>query len=285
MGGGEVRGCGFDMMYMDTPRPRPSPEMVKALRYSQKLLTAVLELIGVAFERVKLHEINQNGTRDPKIVGLTILCRSISDFRAAILLVQLDQALEATALVRLLYENLLWIAALQERGLEFVADMRADEVFSKRALGELLLEFSDDVSAPAALELRTTIKDLGRQFPKRKKLHARKTAAEGPVERAYYDYAKRSLNAVHCSVTALGRHLSTEHIDGKSMLKLSIVPRTAPDEVLSTVLHACRTLMSTALVADELTGCTISNAPLMALYTEFESNGWRDRCLRGGLFG
>jgi hypothetical protein len=97
---------GFVMMYMDTPAPRPTPALVKALDYAQKLLSATIAVVDAAFERIGLNEINQNGTRDPKIVGLTILCRSISNFRAAVLLVQLDQALEATALVRLLYENL-----------------------------------------------------------------------------------------------------------------------------------------------------------------------------------
>jgi hypothetical protein len=181
--------------------------------------------------------------------------------------------------------NLLWLAALHKHGREFVADMLADEAFNRKALCELALKLGEDVSGPAALGLRTVIKDLDRQFPKPKKVNA-KTAAKGTVEVAYYHYTKRSLNALHCSVTALGRHLSTEHIDGKAMLRLSIVPDRGPHEALSTVLHACRTLMCTAQLADELAGCTTANASLAALETEFQSNGWWERCSRqGGLFG
>ena len=40
------------------------------------------------------------------------------------------------------------------------------------------------------------------------KLKANKAAAEGSVEFAYIEYARLSLDGVHCSVTALGRHLS-----------------------------------------------------------------------------
>jgi hypothetical protein len=60
---------------------------------------------------------------------------------------------------------MLWLAALRERGFEFVQDMVKDEVFSRKALAELSLRFGEDVVGPAALELRTTIKDLGQQFP------------------------------------------------------------------------------------------------------------------------
>jgi hypothetical protein len=53
---------------------------------------------------------------------------------------------------------------------------------------------------------------------------------------AYFEYARLSLNAVHCSVTALGYHLSSERTEGKTELELSVVPRTTPAKELSTVL-------------------------------------------------
>jgi hypothetical protein len=100
--------------------------------------------------------------------------------------------LEANALVRLLYENLLWVAALKERGFEFVQDMREDEAFNRKALGELTLKMAStqggDVTGPDALKLRGLIKDLAQEFPKPKKLNAAKTAADGAVEMAYCEY-------------------------------------------------------------------------------------------------
>ncbi len=80
------------------------PELVRAVNYAQKLLDAAIDVVGAAPECV---ELNQNWARDPKIVALTILCRSISNFRASVRLVQQEQPLEARALVRLMYENLL----------------------------------------------------------------------------------------------------------------------------------------------------------------------------------
>ena len=88
--------------------------------------------------------LNENGARDPKVVGLTLLCRSISNFRAAILLVQQRHVMEARTLVRCLYENLLWMVALSESGLAFVLDMVAAEAFNRKALAELTLKTLSD---------------------------------------------------------------------------------------------------------------------------------------------
>jgi hypothetical protein len=51
---------------------------------------------------------------------------------------------------------------------------------------------------------------------------------------------------------------------------VSVVPRTAPDEVLSTVLHASRALMGVAVGANELLGITTESHKLAAVVTEFE---------------
>jgi uroporphyrinogen-III decarboxylase len=75
----------------------------------------------------------------------------------------------------------------------------------------------------------------------------------------------------------LARHRSRELINERIEHVLSIVPQTTPDEVLSTVLHACRALRATASDAYELIGFTTANATLAALETEFVSNGWLER--------
>lgn len=53
-------------------------------------MSAAIDVVGAA----KV-ELNQDWARDPKIVGLAILCRSISNFRAALLLVQQRHVMEA----------------------------------------------------------------------------------------------------------------------------------------------------------------------------------------------
>ena len=258
------------------------PELVKALSYAQRLGDAAIGVVAVAPEYV---ELNQNWAQDPKTVGLTILCRSITNFRAAVLLVQQEHphVVEAKALVRMLYENLVWLGALKERGFEFVQDMREDEAFNRKALTELTLELNrtqgGDVSGPDALKLRSLIKDQSQRFPNPKKLNARKTAIDGRGEMAYFEYIRLSLDAVHCSVTALGHHLRGERVKGE--LELSVVPRTTPAQELSTVLHACHALLMMARGADELIGGTTAGPTLAALEAEYISNDWVERLPAG----
>jgi hypothetical protein len=116
------------------------------------------------------------------------------------------------------------------------------------------------------------MRDQSQHFPKPKKLNARETAAVGGVEMAYHAYVRLSLDAVHCSVTALGYHLSSEPTP-----ELSVVPSAPPGDALSTVLHSCRALITTARSADELIGSTPASATLAALEAGFVSNGWLER--------
>jgi hypothetical protein len=260
----------------DVQEAAMDPELVKAINYAQKLHDAAIDVVGAAAESI---ELNENWARDPKIVGLTILCRSISNFRASVQLVQQVQALEAAALVRLMYENLLWLAHLRERGLDFVKDMLEDEAFNRKALGELTVKITSnqggDVSGIDALKLRNIINDLHQKFPQPKTINANKTAAG--FETAYLEYKRLSLDAVHCSVTALGHHLSSERTNQMSKLVLSVVPQTTSAGLLSTVLHACRALIKTTVGANELVSFKTGSAVFAALVTEFERNGWRER--------
>lgn len=249
-------------------------ELTKAIEYAQRLLDTAIEVVGCAKIGV-----DQNWARNHKVIGLAILCRSITNFRASLILVQQEQALEARALVRLLYENLLWVGALRERGSAFVEEMRKDEAFNRKKLAELTLELTGrhggDVSSQDALRLRKFINDLQESPLKPVALNTRTVAGDGVVELAYVEYRRLSLDGVHCSVTALGRHLSRENIDGSVEAMVSVIPRTSPAEELSTILHACSALMGAAIGINEILDFTEASTTLAALMTEFEANGWQ----------
>jgi hypothetical protein len=249
------------------------PGAAKAIQYGERLLAAAIGLVGNA--KVDLDE---QWARHPHIVALTILCRSICNFRASLRLAQDEQVVEARALVRLMYENLLWLSGVKERGAKFVEEMEEDEAANRAVLAKLVMELTGkhgDVNAPDALKVRAKIKELRTSHPEAKQLEARAVAADGELGMAYFEYRKFSLDAVHCSVTALRRHLSGEHGDGRSELTLSVIPNTPPEEVLNTVLHANHALLCAAVGANELVRCDTSRAVLSDLWIEFEANGWR----------
>jgi hypothetical protein len=258
---------------MASKEERIDPELKKALEYAQRLLNAAIDVVDAASSV----QPNDQRARDPKVVALTFLCRSISNFRAAILLVQQEQVMEARAIVRLLYENLLWLGGLRERRAKFVNDMIADEKRNRRVLAELTLKLTSkhgaDASAPDAMTLRSIIKKLD-QLPTGKKLRADKIAFGGVVDLSYIEYLRFSLDSLHCSVTALGRHLSSKRTAATDELTASVIPNTPPREILSTVLHACRALMGAVVAANEIVGFASGGDRVAELMTEFENNGW-----------
>jgi hypothetical protein len=85
-------------------------EEQETLEFADKLYASAMNVVGAA-----TGPIDNKWNRDPKIIGLTILCRTLSTFKAALILVRANQVMEARMLARPLYENCLWIAALRER--------------------------------------------------------------------------------------------------------------------------------------------------------------------------
>ena len=109
----------------------------KALEFADKLYGSAMNVVGAATGRI-----DNNGNRDPKIIGLTILCRTLSTFKAALILVRANQVMEARMLARPLYENCLWIAALRERRSKFVEEMVKDDALNQKSLGQITIKLT-----------------------------------------------------------------------------------------------------------------------------------------------
>jgi hypothetical protein len=137
----------------------------RAKDLAQRLLSVALDVVGAA--EVTLDE---RWARNPKIVALTLLSRSLTNFRAAMLLLSDEHVhvVEARMLARCIYENLIWIGALHDRGSEFVQEMLDDEAANRQALGELTLKVSrqlgSDVNDETGLQLRGLIKGTSEKF-------------------------------------------------------------------------------------------------------------------------
>jgi hypothetical protein len=156
----------------------------KALIFAEKLLGVAIDVVGAADVRISAHR-----ARDPKIIALTLLCRTITNFKGAMIMARENLIVESRTLTRCCYENLIWIGALRDRGLDFVQEMLNDETANRKALGELTFELTNRAGATinedVAQQIRTALRNLSDRFPNRKKLNVNKTAAQGPVELAY----------------------------------------------------------------------------------------------------
>jgi hypothetical protein len=90
-------------------RRRLMTDEQRALEFADKLCSSAMNVVAASAGPT------DKWNRDPKIIGLTILCCTLSTFKAALILVRAGQVMEARMLARPLYENCLWIAALIER--------------------------------------------------------------------------------------------------------------------------------------------------------------------------
>jgi hypothetical protein len=75
---------------------------------------------------------------------------------------------------------------------------------------KLSAQHGADVNNEGAQLLRQFIRQLADTYKDSKKLHADKVAAMGAIELHYVDYTQLSLDPLHCSMTALGRHVRSE---------------------------------------------------------------------------
>jgi hypothetical protein len=235
--------------------------------YAERVLQAAVGLAAGA--RFKMTE---RGPRDAKIISLAILSRTISNYKGVLALIRAELLVEARTLTRCCYENLLWIAALRDRGDRFVDEMIEDEMGNRRTLGELILKLTSDdgadMDSDGAKFIRASISEIKKKYPKLTKLNVNKTAARGPVEHAYISYSRLSLDSVHPSISALGRHVRSKR-DGNTMQYfLDITPSHRALDYADTLRMACEALLGVSIGTNEILGGSSMNESLNALRDE-----------------
>lgn len=91
--------------------------------------------------------------RDPKVVALTLLARTLGAFGAAAMLIANDHVVEARTLARCAHENLFWVAALAKEGKAFVE--RGNSMMSPGeplSLGKVAIVVGQTLSEGAPVE-------------------------------------------------------------------------------------------------------------------------------------
>jgi hypothetical protein len=244
-----------------------------AFAFGQEMLDFAIDLVKAA----SVPSVTSESRRDPVLIGLSLLCRSITNFRGALVLARDNQPVESRALVRLIFENFFFVAALCERGADFVKRMRSDEAANRKTLGELSLKrlTVEHKDGEHAQSVRTQIRGLLDEFPKPRKFGSvSSVAAETVADHAYLSYAVLSMDA-HPSISTLRRHLQWELEGDTRYLTLSVVPRFNEKERLRTVDEACNALLGVCVAVNQLLGGTSKNDALRELFERFEARAPR----------
>jgi hypothetical protein len=176
---------------------------------------------------------------DPKLIGILLLIRTLSNFRGAQILARRRMVVETRILTRCCFENLFTIFALKERGQKFVAEMKKEHDASRKARGEFLLKHARAEDHELQLVLRSL-------KSKRRSLNPTNVAATGSIEQGYAYYAQLSADAGHPGIEALERY--------KTWVDSALHVQTVIDEgeIRETVILACEALIGVCVAASAL---------------------------------
>jgi hypothetical protein len=235
------------------------------LAFAQKLMEAGIGIIAGA----KV-EIGQEWARNPKVIALTLLSRSLANLKGGVAMVHQNLVVEARSLTRLACENLICAGALAARGTAFVDDLVLDEAASRKRKGKLLLEHVESQDLDVTVKLRGYLADLEKKHPKVKNLNMRQAAEVSAVRQAYVWYTILSGDALHVSATSLNRHLIREHEGDMMYLRVDVAPEPRPQEMYDTVEILCAVLLGVCVATNEILGGTPVGLMLRSLADEFD---------------
>lgn len=214
------------------------------------------------------------GTKDPKVVGLTLLARTLSTFQAAANLLGSGHVVEARTLTRCCWENLFWIAALAKKGDEFVKAMELDDAASRMKRANGLLTWTEKQKEQAfdfVEKLEAFNADVkskhGNQPGTIKHEHA---ARDGGVHDGYQIYRELSGDAAHPSAVSLSRHVTWSEGENETFY-VHAKPELGVREVEDTLELLCSAVLGVVLAANQITKGTDAGEPLNLLAADFKT--------------
>lgn len=210
---------------------------------------------------------------DPKVVALTLMCRTANNFAALRVLIENGFIVEARTLVRCCWENLFWIGGLTADGPGFVMKMIGEHETGRLKRGNELLEWARKQGGKVDFgeELATFLAKLKTENPKQTKISFQSEAQAGNVGEGYIIYRVLSTDAAHPSATSLSRHYDLDESLTPPGATLKGVPTIDAGETEETLEFACSALLGVCVGANKLVGGTPAGKNLPALFEEFRA--------------
>lgn len=233
------------------------------LTHAQCLMDVSLEIIAQCdrLDTVK-------GMKDPRVVALTLLSRSLGHLRAIPRLLDLGLITEARTLTRCLFENLFMLGGLAESGDEFVRQLVEDAAKSKQSRGNWVLSWfaGRDEKSPHEDGLRKTVEDLRGQYPKARAINFADVTKGSSISYAYLWYKQLSSDAAHPSLEALTRHVAKQR-DGSILL--TVEAKITENDILDTIQWSCQALIGVIVATNQVAGPVKAGEKLEEIFSEF----------------
>jgi hypothetical protein len=241
----------------------PVDKKAKWLRYCRQLYDAGLRIISESdFMTIG------SGVKDPKVLALALVCRTLSNFNGAVMMIEAGLIVEARTLTRSCFENLLWLAELVDRRDEFVAEMVRDEVASQQGRSKIALSWAERLEGDTDYNqpLRKRLDDLAAKYPGAKAIRFSDLGKGNNVNDSYAWFKILSADAAHPSLASLSRYFSKQPND---VLMLSLIPDPGPNENEQTLQFASQALLGACVAACEICKVPTAHAALGPLFDEF----------------
>jgi hypothetical protein len=211
--------------------------------------------------------VTDKGYSDEKFLALTLLARTYSNAKSALILLEATRVIEARVLVRCCLENSYWVAGLAVGGEKFAREMLHDEMNHKRRRGQRL--FDPDIKLPdeTKTKLAAWLKQSAKQFKDAKSLNPMGVAMGGALARSYIFYELLSSDAAHPSIEALNRHVIPHTADETGGVDVDPVPRDA--ELIETFEYLCMATIGVVVGVNQIIGGTRGANQMNALADRF----------------
>jgi hypothetical protein len=212
-----------------------STNVAQWLLYAERLLLVFREFQNVRIPRTDA------GVSDVHLLGYSLLARTSSNFSGVVTLVRAALPVEARTLARCCIENMFYQVNLLKEGKDFVRQMAEADVLSRDMRAQSILERPEDrdldeiFDADERKNIQSFLKELRKEWPKRRSIEPKKLASKGPVARAYLIYSQLSADSAHPSITSLERYV--DHKDAIATLKFVEPPTNK--ELVDAMIWAC----------------------------------------------
>lgn len=200
--------------------------------------------------------LTEAGPRNPKIVALTLLARTLGNMKAAVLLLQGGLLIEARTIVRCVYENFFFSAALAKRGATFIEALERDDITNRKKRAAGLLDWSQRRGEKAIFHdtLAAFRDSLIQEHGKTDTIILQQAAQSGDVGDAFAFYRELSSDAAHPSAASLSRHISVGDAPKAAPFTLHAEALVAPGEEIETLELLCSAVLGVLVAVNEIVG-------------------------------
>jgi Family of unknown function (DUF5677) len=186
-----------------------------------------LRPVGMGIFSVSPIKITEQTAADIRILGLMLLARTLSNLKAAIVLVEGGFIVEAKVIARCCFENSYWVGALLKEGDKFRSSMVQHEMKHKRMRAQTIFSATGGLKSDIGDKLRQWMRDH-KEYEDSPTLDP-KAVCERAENKSYMFYQHLSWDA-HPSIETLNRYYDPPNADGAP--GIDVDPRVRDAEVI-----------------------------------------------------